>query len=440
MVNLESVVRSNLAKVRAGLDQLDAEAIARETGLQQRSERKLSASNFLLALLALSAGCAPTLERIASVSRLILDDSYSKQALSKRIGPEIDQFLGQAAARVFADVRSRSVKSGMFSSFNRVLLHDSTTVGLPGRFHSSFKGSSNGTRHKLALLKIQLVSDLLDGRIVHLAISGFTRNDQAASGDVFSVARAGDLVLRDLGYFVVASFKRMVEHGIFFLSRCRSDVDLIDPLTGKRIDLRKKLKKHGALDMDVLLSSKCKVPVRLVCRRVPDAVANERRRKARKNRDKRHVPSQKSLFLMGWSLFISNVDRDVWSNRDFQPVYRLRWRIETVFKAWKSHLKITELNFANETMLRLSIMTKLLFCALVHCACAALNALSPDTLQVSLLRVARVMADCPMVIASAMLGIPPDDLLSHFLKSHAFYEKRPDRKNFQQLVAALSLG
>ncbi len=444
METFEAAVRSNIAKVKTKLDHLDIEAVARETGIIQRTERKLSANQFLLALLALSTGRAPTLERIAAVVQLIIGESFSKQAVSKRIGHGIDQFLGRIVAGLFSELKSRSDQKGLFSAFNRVLLQDSTTLKLPDRFRDSFPGSANQSKHTQSSMKIQLVSDLLGDRIVQLSISGFTRNDQAASGDILSVAREGDLILRDLGYFVTWNFKLMNERRIFFLSRWHRGTTLIDPETGEPIDLCKKLRKHGELDINVLLGKKHRVAARLVCSRVPDSVANERRRKAKAvaKKDKRYAPTKEALFLMGWSIFVTNVGPDVWSREDFQPVYRLRWRIEIIFKAWKSHLRIAELNFASEPMLRLCVMTKLLFCALTHYACAALERLSPNTMQVSLLRMARILNECATLIAATVLGIPPAEFLSHLIRSHAFYEHRTDRNNFNQLLANLgySLG
>jgi len=440
----EATVRGNIAKVKTELGNLDVEAIARETGIIQRTERKLSAHHFLLALPALSTGRAPTLERIAAVVQLIIGDSFSKQAVSKRIGCGIDQFLGHVVTRLFSDLKDRSDKRGLFAAFNRVLLQDSTTLKLPDRFRGSFPGSANQSKRTQSSMKIQLVSDLLGDRILQLSISGFTRNDQAASGDILSVARAGDLILRDLGYFVTWNFKLMIERGIFFLSRWHRGTTLIDPETDEPIDLHKRLRRHGALDINVLLGKKHRVAVRLVCSRVPDSVANERRRKAKAvaKKDKRYAPTKETLFLMGWSIFVTNVGPEVWKCEDFRPVYRLRWRIEIIFKAWKSHLKIAELNFAFEPMLRLCVMTKLLFCALVHYACAALERLSPDAMQVSLLRMARILNDCAMLIAATVLDIPPAEFLSHLIRSHAFYEHRADRNNFNQLLANLghSLG
>lgn len=156
----------------------------------------------------------------------------------------------------------------------------------------------------------------------------------------------------------------------------------------------------------------------------------------------RTIRRSRPATVTGWSIFVTNVGPDVWSHKDFQSVYRLRWRIEIIFKAWKSHLKIAELNFASEPMLRLCIMTKLLFCALTHHACAALERLAPDAMQVSLQRMARILNECATLIAAAVLDIPPDELLSHLIRSHAFYERRKDRDHFGQLLAnmGLSLG
>ncbi len=436
MKTFETLVRSNIAKVKSELDDLDIETMARETGIIQRRERKLSSTHFLLSLLALSAGYAPTLEKISVVIQLIIGDSYSKQAVSKRVGRGIDQFLGRIVASVFATMTSRADKRELFTAFNRVLLQDSTTLRLPDRFSDVFPGSANQAKKTQSSMKIQLISDLLCGRILQLSLSGFTRNDQAASGDVLSVARAGDLVLRDLGYFVPKTFKIMIDRGIFFLSRYHRGTSLIEPEAGETIDICRRLRKFGKLDINVQLGKKHRVPVRLVCSRVPDAVANERRRKAKatSKKDHRYPPTKKALFLMGWSIFITNVSTNVWTCEDFQPVYRLRWRIEIIFKAWKSHLKITELNFASEPMLRLSVMTKLLFCAMTHHVCAIIERFSPDTMQASLLRIARILNDCATLIAAMVLNISPAEYLSHIFRSSSFYEHRSDRKNFVQLL------
>lgn len=46
---------------------------------------------------------------------------------------------------------------------------------------------------------------------------------------------------------------------------------------------------------------------------------------------------------MGWNIFITNVPKERLEYVDIQRIYGLRWRIEIVFKAWKSELNLDKL-------------------------------------------------------------------------------------------------
>ncbi len=83
-------------------------------------------------------------------------------------------------------------------------------------------------------------------------------------------------------------------------------------------------------------------------------------------------------------------------------------------------------------------MIKLLFCVLVGQVCNRLELLPADGRHVSLLRLARIIAECSCLVAAAILRLPPQQWLAHQLNAHVFYEKRPDRKNFYELLAALT--
>ena len=95
------------------------------------------------------------------------------------------------------------------------------------------------------------------------------------------------------------------------------------------------------------------------------------------------------------------------------------------------------MNCRSARLLRLSLMTKLLFCVLVYQACNHLELLGTDTRHVSLLRLARICAECSALIAAAILGLSPKQWLAHQLDSHVFYEERKDRKNFYEMLAEL---
>ncbi len=91
------------------------------------------------------------------------------------------------------------------------MVQDSTSEGLPKHLAALFPGAGNQHGQDYATLKIQWISDLKNSAVEHVSISGFTRNDQAASPDILDVARPGDLVLRDLGYFVPVVLAKLVK-------------------------------------------------------------------------------------------------------------------------------------------------------------------------------------------------------------------------------------
>jgi hypothetical protein len=434
--SLAQTLAANLQQIRAQLAQLDAQALARQSGFLKRQPRKIPLTDFLLALVALAAEATLSLERITAVISLAARLTYTKQALHKRLNATVEGFLAQVATALFGQLSQGLRTQGLFGPFGRVLLHDSTVQALPDHLADLFPGSGNQRHKKRAALKIQFIADLLHATVVHCSLSGFTRNDQAAAPDILAVAQRGDLIIRDLGYFVLPILAALGLKGAFFLSRFKYGVRVCD-LNGKPLNLAWELRTCGRLDREVLLDAEG-VRARLVALPVPEPVANERRRKARANRDVRLNPCREHLFLMGWSIFLTNVNRDVWPAQSLAKVYRLRWRIEMIFKAWKSHLGLRQFNARSASLLRLSVMTKLLFCVAVYRFCQALELLGDGQRQVSLLRLARIIGQCACLFATAILQLTPDQWLEHHLTHHLFYEKRKDRKNYFELFAQVN--
>lgn len=431
-------VEQNLRHLRSALTSLDAESLARQSGFLHRLPRKIPIPKFLLALSALAAETTLSLERIAAVIGLAAQTPYSKQALHQRLSPQLEQFLAQVAAALCGQLVAPLKQRGWFAPFRRVLLHDSTVEALPDHLAGAFPGPANGRHRRYAALKLQFVCDLLQAKVLHLSLSGFTRNDQSASPDILKVLRPGDLVIRDLGYFVLQVLEQISLAQAFFLSRYRHGVGLYDRLTGQPLDLAAKLCPGQPWEGLVWLGRE-KVPVRLVAQPVPEAVANQRRRKARSNRDRRLNPSAKHLYLLGWNLFVTNVPSSIWPAQAFQPIYRVRWRIEIIFKAWKSHLGLRQLNCRTANLLRLSVMTKLLFCIAVYRLCDAIELRGDQPRHASLLRLARILEQCSCWFALTVLGVSLAQWLQWHLQHHAFYEPRKDRKNFYEILAATGL-
>lgn len=427
-------IRSIVLNRLDAIEDLDLDRIGRQSGFVQRQPRKLILPALVKALLSMMGMGACSLSSLVNAMSVVGQPTYSPQALSKRLRSHGDDFL----MAVFGELLRVKVTSALpphtFSSFGHILLQDSTTVPLPDRFSSAFPGSVNASKRSLSQLKIQCIFSLDQLQARHLSLSGFTRNDQSASPDILDVAEPGDLVIRDLGYFVLDVLEQFIAHDIHFLSRLHLNCNLYDPQTSQQLDLVKILKDQDVVDRQVLVGSS-RLPVRLVALRAPDQVVNKRRRLARKNH--RSKPKQRSLKLMAWSIFITSVPPTICSPQQVFDCYALRWTIEIIFKSWKSHLRLQELNTRSLSMLRLSLLARLLFALLSFDLWANLasTCLSSRRLP-SILRLARILSDSAPLITCIILDLSPSQLL-HLLFRQVFYPLRKDRLNILQRFFSL---
>jgi hypothetical protein len=424
------------------LRQLDCEDLARLSGFQKRTPRKIVVRDFIKALCAAGALSKLSFNLLAMLLGLVGGGLVSKQGLAKRVNERCVAFLQDLLGPAIS-LRSGSRQAqqqGLFASFVRVLIQDSTYIPLPDHLAQTFPSGRNHLDLKKATLKIQALYELISDRMLHFGFSAFHRNDQAASPDILDVARPGDLVLRDLGYFVLPVFNQLNQRGIFFLSRLRSQVKVFDPQTGRPLHLLSLVRKHPTLDQDILLGQKEKVPVRLVALPVPEAVANERRRKAKENRDRRCRPSKETLELLGWQFFILNVPPTVWDTPTVAKVYALRWRIEIIFKAWKSHFNLTEIpQGGSESLILSCLFAKLLYITFFHAFFDQVHRqlMGWDNPRISLLKLAVLSA----IMASLLMpvqALPTDGaLIPEIIQRLCAYEKRHDRQNFFEKLSAL---
>lgn len=305
---------------------------------------------------------APSFRLLALALSLLGSQSITKQAIAKKMDRQCLEFVRCA---VFAFTQRLSAfdklrKTEVFQSFRRVLIQDSTHLRVAPHLADRFPGPDNQRSKHRATLKIQVIYDLLEESFPYFGLSGFRRTDQTASADVLAVAQPGDLILRDLGYFSTSVFQKLLDRGVHFLSRLKHNVSIKDPQTIKTIELLAILRRKGRFDQQVLLGSEHKVLVRLVALPVPEQVANERRRKAKTNRDKRCNPSSKHLELLGWNIFVTSVDSLIWDAETVLKIYRARWRIELIFKSWKSHFNLTKTPTGSAIQVEVFIWAKLL--------------------------------------------------------------------------------
>ncbi len=120
-------------------------------------------------------------------------------------------------------------------------------------------------------------------------------------------------------------------------------------------------KQKTVADLPVRLGAREQVPCRLLAVRVPETVAQQRRRKLRRAAQKKgQTPSAAQLELATWSLFVTNVPTERLTLDEALVLARARWQIELLFKLWKSHGQIDTWRSQNSWRILCEVYAKLL--------------------------------------------------------------------------------
>lgn len=199
---------------------------------------------------------------------------------------------------------------------------------------------------------------------------------------------------------------------------------ILDPQSLKRIDLLKRLRSYAQFDQNILLGAEQKVQVRLVALPVPEQVANERRRKAKNHRDKRRNPSKEDLDLLGWNIFVTSVESSIWSPETIQNVYGVRWRIEIIFKSWKSHFSLTMTATGSADQVEALIWAKLFAICLFQKLFACFGHSTPK--PISLLKSAQLF---PLLLLSSLKDYITTGLSAGLIHTHLRLEKRKKKSS-----------
>lgn len=415
--------------------------LARQTKYQQRSTGKITPRVLVDTMMEAAVTGAVSHRQLAVLCGMQCADTVAKQSVWDRLDSEAVKFLGAVLCQ---QLHVDKVPEAWHGTVQRILVGDSTTVSLHPDLHDDFPGSSNQCSKRQACVRIQTVADLLGGEFLQFGISGFTRNDQAASLDIIKVVEPGDLVLRDLGYFTLESLESIARKNAFFLSRLRYKTSVLGQ-NGDKIDLVKCFrsaarKNQSKVTLEILLGARKKLPANLVAFRLAPEVAAERRRKARADRDKRLNHDPAYYELLGWSILVTNLPQSLIEQTDLAALYGLRWRIENIFKAWKGGLNPGALSKhrTNPWHLRCLLLGQMLVLSKLGLK-GWLSIATPSTTH---------SADPGMQTAPSLFKIldilllsgdlrsakPPSELLHRQLLYHGRYDRR-QRPNLPQCVA-----
>ena len=302
-----------------------------------------------------------TVEQLAQMAgRLGVD--VSPQAIDQRFTPATATLLQQVlTASIQHVVSADPVAIPILQRCTSVRVHDSTTSGLPDALATTWSGCGNATGRGTAGLKCGVQVDLLTG-----ALCGLDLADGRASDHTLAVQHAalpaGSLRLADLGFYDLEVLATLDATGASWLSRLQTNSRLTLPGQPERplVDTLAALGSVSDWDGPVLVGKGGRVAARLIARRVPQEVADERRRIRAAAKDKGRAPAKAALALAAWTVLITNAPVALLSLEEALVLLRLRWQIDLLFKLWKSHGKVAEWRTANPARILCEVYAKLL--------------------------------------------------------------------------------
>src|SRR5262245_11329591 len=325
------------------------EASARRTKFVQRAS-KITGKLFLaLVTLGRWSTAKTTVPQLAAkAAQLDEPVEITPAALQQRMTARAVAFLPDLLQTAFAKLHTGDLicEEGIFAPFPRVHIADSTGFELPESLAKEFPGA--GGSGSKAGAKIHLVWEYKSPTFDHFALIPWNVPESKYVDTVVEFARAGALLLFDLGYCKLTAFATLAAAQAYFLSRLNHQATVREVVGGRQqaLDLAMSLAHDSrpVSEKAIVLGAYERLPTRLIAVRMPDAVVNERRRQAYAAAKKAgYTPSQVPLTLLAWTLFITHVPATVWSPTTVAVAYSLRWQVELVFRAWKSGVHLATL-------------------------------------------------------------------------------------------------
>lgn len=328
-----------LDNIKKQLGNLKAKHLAKSKGAIKRKPRKFSVIDILVSFWLLELQNQFSFDHWASQISILVNKTISGQAVFKRINTNYIDFLKALLDKSFSQKFKLFLDSSLYKSFNNVFIQDATHFALPGSLFTLFPSSYSKHGNK-ATAKIQATFNLKNGCFSNFTLNSFRDTDASDTFTVDKLVKKGGGLIRDLGYFNISSFVEIVKKKADFLSRLKYGVSIFEENLVKKLDILKYLNKYTKVDKVVTIGKKNKITCRIVALPLNEKNANERRRKAKNDRNVKTSHSKEYYELLGYVIYVTSVDKEVWSEKQVCQAYRSRWYIEILFKSWKSGIQL----------------------------------------------------------------------------------------------------
>ena len=278
-----------------------------------------------------------TLDGLRVVYKRLAKHDLARSAFHDRLTPALASLLRTLTMDGVALLNSATqAMPGYLSGFRDLLAIDATVLRLHDWLSKNYAACR--TNHTKAAAKLHMVMSVIDGSPTRMKLTAERVNDKTPWRRVGQWVR-GCLLLFDLGYYSFQLFDRIDANDGFFLSRAKSNANPVIvsenqrwrgrtiPIVGERLqDVLPRLKRQY-LDVDVEVEFE---------RRVYRGV------KSRKRRTFRLVGVRNDETGV-YHCYLTNIPPEDLPASSVSDTYALRWQVEILFKAMKSHGHLDQL-------------------------------------------------------------------------------------------------
>jgi hypothetical protein len=320
-----------------------ADRLATDTGLCRR-QRKLTGRVFAQAVVfSLMEKPDSSLQDFAEFAAEHQGVHASANAFEQRFNDQaVDFFASLFAAALDRCLTARPALLPLLRRFRGVFLRDGTSISLPDHLAALFPGRRAKTGAAKAALKLVLEMEVSTGLFTEAEVLAGLDNDK--TGDIAAKPLPeGALLLEDMGFLAAGRLQGYMEQGVYFLTRVPAWAAFFEKKKGRkgyaRLDVVAWLgqAKGWHLERPVHVFHDGKLALRLLAVRVPEEVAEQRRRRVRQEAKQRgRAVSQRKLDLCDWNVLVTNAPRAKISASEGWELRRVRWQIELVFRVFKS--------------------------------------------------------------------------------------------------------
>jgi putative transposase len=265
-----------------------------------------------------------------------------RSSFHDRLTEDLARLLRALALECLEALRvNAGVPGGYLDGFEALLAVDATVLRLRSLLASSYPACR--TNHTQAAAKLHVVMNVVDASVNTVRVTGEKVHDQTPWRRLGRWVE-GCLLLLDLGYYSFQLFDRIDQNGGFYLSRLKSNANLLI-LKANRVWRGNSIPVEGRWLKEILGSLK---------REVLDVQVQVRfMRRTYRGRRSQGTGTARLIAVRDevsgrYHCYLTNVPAERLAAEDISQTYALRWQVELLFKAMKSHGHLAQLPSAKK--------------------------------------------------------------------------------------------